>query len=270
MDPESIRSLQNPRVKNLVRLREGGHRRRQGKFLIEGRRELERAIDAGVLLEELFYCPERFRDESDEELLGLSAGAGARLIRVAPDVFDKASLREGPDGLLAVTSTWERPLEDMILGSNPLLLVVESVEKPGNLGALMRSAGAAGVDALVVTDPVVDIFSPNVIRASQGVCFDIQVAVAANADALAWMSRNGVRPVATTLDARLPHWDIDLQTPSAIVMGSEKDGLSEFWLTADIERAKIPMQGMADSLNVSAAAAVFLFEAVRQRQTRGS
>lgn len=269
MEHEIIRSGQNPRIKNLVRLREGNHRRRQRRFIIEGRREIERALTAGIALDELYYCPELFRQPADSEWIGFCAGAGAQLCRLSPEAFEKCAFRENPDGLLAVAPQWEQKLEDLRLGNPALLLVVERVEKPGNLGTLLRNAECAGADAVIVTDPVTDIFNPNVVRSSQGALFSVPIAVSDNLTTRTWLSRHGIFPLATTPDSVHTFWEPDFRRPTALLLGSEMDGLSPFWLDAEVPTARIPMAGIGDSLNVSAAAAIFLFEAVRQRSVEG-
>lgn len=268
MSFETISSLQNPRVKNAVRLREGNHRRRQRKFLIEGYRELSRAFEKEVICEELYFCPEFFRNPNDIKLVEEASARGTLCFRVTPQVFEKAAYREGPDGFLAVAPMWTTELHDLKLSPTPLLLVIESVEKPGNLGTLIRTADAAGVEAVIVTDPVTDVFNPNCIRSSQGAFFAQTIAVCTNDDLIKWLSGKGIRLYATTPRAQKNLWEVDYTGPCAILMGSEKEGLSDLWLemVPDVETINIPMAGQSDSLNVSACAAVFLFEAVRQRK----
>lgn len=268
MLPEApINSPQNPRIKNLVRLREGKHRRRQGQFIVEGLRELQRALQAGVPISEFYACEPLWADPETLDLAeAIDALPGVERFQVAEPAFRKASARENPDGVLAVAPMPVRTLDDLVLSPTPLLLIVEHVEKPGNLGTLMRTADAAGVDAVVVTDPVTDLYSPNSIRASQGAVFSVPSIVADNAAVRQWLAARSIQPVATTPDADALHWQVDLAGPTAILMGSEAQGLSPFWLDdPSVRRARIPMHGHADSLNVSAAAAIFLFEAVRQR-----
>ena len=267
MEEQSIRSPHNPRVKNLVRLRDGGHRRRQGLFIIEGRRELSRALEKGIALSEIYYAPEYFPSTEYQEVVTTAQAGGAEVCHLSKEAFAKCSYRQGPDGLLAVVPQWKHTFEDIRLSNQPLVLVLESVEKPGNLGALLRSADAAGVDAVILTDPVTDIFNPNVIRASQGAVFSQTVVVSDNEAARNWLSCQNIHCFATTPKAEQDYWQADLTQPAALVLGSEKDGLSKFWLDPEstADRLKIPLQGRSDSLNVSAAAAVILFEALRQR-----
>ncbi len=266
MAEEAIQSRTNPRVLNLVKLRDNrAHREEQGRFIIEGYRELTRALDAGRRVEELYYCPERFRRPEAHALVERLRASGATLLRLGDGAFDKAAYREGPDGLLAVARTWHYALADLKLSERPLLLVAEAVEKPGNLGALLRSADAAGVDALICCDPVVDVFNPNAVRASQGALFYVPVVVASPEQTRDFLASRGIAAVATTPYSEINYWDLDLRQPCAILMGSEKDGLSPFWLEGGTLKARIPMAGLSDSLNVNVAAALTLFEALRQR-----
>jgi TrmH family RNA methyltransferase len=266
-----IQSPQNPRVKDLVRLKEGRHRRRTGLFVVEGLRELERALATNAFIQELYFCEEFWSDPACQDLCARVASLpGVETFRTSEAAFAKASNRENPDGILAVAKMKLGGLEDLKLGPAPLLLLMEHVEKPGNLGTLLRSADAAGADAVIVTDPVTDLYSPQAIRASQGSIFSLPTVFADNAAAKAFFVQNGIRPVAATPDAPRTLWEIDMRQPVALLLGSESDGLGPFWMDdKETMRAKIPMDGRcADSLNVSAAAAIFLFEAVRQR--RGS
>jgi len=264
--PEFIQSRQNPRVQNLARLHDRAHRDAQGRFLIEGQRELSRALDRALPLDEIFFCPEYFRDATAQTLLDRAAAAKVALCQLAPAAFDKASVREGPDGLLAVAPSWRPALSALVLPSAPLVLVVEHVEKPGNLGALLRSADAAGAHAVIACDPVTDLFNPQVVRNSQGTLFSLPVVLAAAAETLAYLRAHHFTLIATSPAAAVDYWDIDLRGPTAVLVGGENAGLTDFWLEAANHRARIPMAGRADSLNVSAAASLLLYEAVRQRR----
>jgi TrmH family RNA methyltransferase len=263
---EHIQSRQNPRVQNLAKLNDRAHRVAQGRFLVEGHREIERALARAGTIEEIYFCPEHFRPGQGEALLEKAAMAGVPLCRLAPSAFEKASLREGPDGLLGVAKAWRLGLGDLVLSAAPLVLVVERVEKPGNLGALLRSADAAGADAVLVCDAATDLFNPRVVRNSQGTLFSLPVAVAEPAEALAFLRANKLTVVATTPETEKAYWDTDLGGPAAVIVGGEKDGLTKFWLDAADQRVRIPMRGRADSLNVAAAAALVLYEACRQRR----
>ncbi|MBN1404191.1 MAG: RNA methyltransferase [Opitutales bacterium] len=264
-----ITSPQNPRVKDLARLKEGKHRRRMGVYAIEGIRELERAIAGGAEIVTLYFCEDCWLGDEYAALVeGMAQKPELECFRMSLAAFEKASNRENPDGLIAVARMRRSGLADLKLGQAPLIMLIEHVEKPGNLGTLLRSADAAGADAVIVTDPVTDLYSPQAIRASQGSIFAMQTVFADNAQAKAFFKERGIHAVAATPDAERLLWDTDMKAPVALLLGSEADGLSDFWMKdADTVRAKIPMSGKsADSLNVSAAAAIFLFEAVRQRR----
>jgi TrmH family RNA methyltransferase len=282
--PEKITSLQNPRVKQLVRLRERRERDARGLFLVEGFREIRRALEKGVPLAELYHAPDWFLGENEPALLAQAQQAGTPLFELTKEAFAKCSYRDRPDGLLAVAPQWRRTLDDLdkLAGrglspaaleeagckarpADPFLLVVESIEKPGNLGTILRSADAAGVAGVIVCDPVTDIFNPNVVRSSTGVLFAVPLVVAESAEVRAWLRAQGVRVVATTPDAECVYTQADLRGPVALVMGSEQYGLSGFWLKESDLLVRIPMAGQADSLNVAMATIITLFEAVRQR-----
>ena len=266
MAPERISSLQNPRIKQLVKLRDRRPRDEAGVFLVEGYREVRRALEKKVAVSEVYFSPDWFLGENEPALLAQAAAAGAQLFELSKEAFAKVAYRERPDGLLAVAPQWKRALEDLALKAAPLLLVVEAIEKPGNLGTILRSADAAGCDAVIVCDPVTDIFNPNVVRASTGVLFSVPLVVEESARVLAWLREKKIRTIATTPTAEKIYSAADLRGPLAIVMGSEQYGLSEFWLqNADLP-VRIPMAGQADSLNVAMATIITLFEAVRQRR----
>jgi TrmH family RNA methyltransferase len=263
--PEKITSLQNPRVKQLVRLRERRERDELGLFLVEGYREVRRALEKHVALQQLYFSPEWFLGENEPALLEQARQAGAQLFELSKDAFAKVAYRERPDGLLAVAPQWKRTLADLPLSAAPFLLVCESIEKPGNLGTILRSADAAGCDALILCDAVTDLFNPNVVRASTGVIFSVPVVVSDSATVHAWLKQKGIRTAATTPHTEHLYTRTDLRGPLAVVMGSEQYGLSEFWMKNADVLVRIPMAGQADSLNVAMATIITLFEAVRQR-----
>jgi len=262
---EKITSLQNPRVKQLVKLRDRRPRDEAGVFLIEGYREIRRALEKRVPLTEVYFSPDWFLGENEPAVLEQAHRAGAKLFDLTRDVFAKVAYRERPDGLLAVAPQWRRSLDDLLLPAEPFLLVVESIEKPGNLGTILRSADAAGCQAVIVCDAVTDLFNPNVVRASTGVLFSVPCVVAGSEDVQAWLKARGIRTIATTPAAQTLYSDANLRGPLAVVMGSEQYGLSDFWLAQADLPVRIPMAGQADSLNVAMATIVTLFEAVRQR-----
>ena len=265
MPVEIITSLQNPRLKRLVRLRDRRPRDEERAFLVEGYREVRRALEKKAVLDEVYFSPAWFLWENEAALLSDAEAAGAKLFELSKEAFAKVAYRERPDGILAVAPQWRRTLADLALPPGPLILVVEAIEKPGNLGTILRSADAAGCAAVIVCDPVTDLFNPNVVRASTGVLFSVPCVVEESGAVLAWMRGRGIRSVATTPAAGRLYTESDLRGPLAVIMGSEQFGLSEFWLkNADLS-VRIPMAGQADSLNVAMAALVTLFEAVRQR-----
>lgn len=262
---EIITSAQNPRVKNLVKLRDRGPRDAQGVFLVEGYRAISRAIERGVRLRELYVSREWFLGENEDALIARAREAGTEIVELSQHAFAKAAYRDRPEGLLAVVEQWRKTPADLVLGRPPFLLVVEAIEKPGNLGTILRSADAAGVDGVIVCDPVTDLFNPNVVRSSTGVLFAVPVALATTEEAITFLRAAGITMVATTPGAELLYTAADLRGPLAVVMGSEQFGLGATWLEAADQRIRIPMAGQADSLNVAMATIITLFEAVRQR-----
>ena len=265
MSESKITSMQNARVKHLVRLRTRRHRDAEGLFTIEGYRELARAVSAGVEIIEVGYCPSLFLGSNEQTLLEAAESGGARLVEYAEEPFRKVSYRDRPEGLIATARQFPTGLDHLRLGDTPLILVVESIEKPGNLGTMLRTADAAGVDAVVVCDPTTDPFNPNVVRASIGCVFVVPLAIASTTEALAWLSAAGVQTFAATPAAERLHWEADYTGSSALAIGSEQYGLSDTFLEAADVRVRMPMLGEADSLNAAMAAGVMLYEAVRQR-----
>jgi TrmH family RNA methyltransferase len=263
-----ITSLQNPKVKAAVRLRERKGREEAGLMLVEGYAELSLACRAGLTPVELFFCPELARP-GELPLLEALRGAGTAVVEVTPAVMEKLAYRQHPGAWLAVAALPRRGLADLDLPPAPLLVVAEAVEKPGNLGAILRSADAAGVDALIVCDRRTDLWNPNVVRASKGTVFQVPVAEADSGEALAWLRARGIRIAAATPAATASMWEADLCGAVAIAVGAEKEGLSPVWLEAADLRVAIPMRGRADSLNVAQAATLLVYEALRQRRERG-
>ena len=261
-----ITSPANPKVKRLVRLRSRRHRDGEGSFLIEGYREITRAVAAGLRIDEIYVCDRLFLGTNEQDLVDRIVSSGARCHRLAPEPFRKAAYRDRPEGLLAVAPKFDTGLERIKIGPDPLLLVMESIEKPGNLGTMLRTADAAGVSAVIVADPGTDPFNPNVVRASLGCLFTVPLAVATADGAIGWMAEHGVRALVTTPSTRDLYWSADYSGAVAIVVGSEQYGLSEVWLDRRFPKARIPMGGSADSLNAATATALVLFEALRQRR----
>ncbi|AFZ68968.1 TrmH family RNA methyltransferase [Deinococcus peraridilitoris] len=256
-----ITSPQNPEIKALARLKDRRDRERDGYFLIEGTRELSRALQGGVQVERVYLCKELLRPEGHDLLLTLS---GPELLTVSRVAFDKLSVRENPDGLVGIAPlrTWDLPA----LPQRSLVLVLAGLEKPGNLGALLRTADAVGVDAVIIAGRGADLHNPNVIRASQGSVFSLPLTVMTDEDALAFLRDRGITLFAVTPEGAQSYWHAELTGSVALVLGTEHSGLDPVWKAAARERLSIPMQGAADSLNVATAGALVLYEALRQRQ----
>lgn len=266
MEDSYIQSRQNDQVKNLVKLRERKHRDRQSRFLVEGLREIGHALEAGFELTHLYACTDFFPSAAHAEFVEAQRKREAfPVIGMSADAFNKASHREGPDGLIAIAVQQNNVLSDLKLGETPLLLVLEGIEKPGNLGAILRSADGAGIDAVILVDCVLDLYNPNAIRSSQGLLFALPIVSTEREALAAWLDAKGITCCATTPDTNTLHWEIDYRQSLALFMGSESDGLEPYWLDKAALRIRIPMAGQADSLNVAAAAAVCLYEARRQR-----
>ncbi|MDQ8180891.1 RNA methyltransferase [Pelagicoccus sp. SDUM812005] len=265
IEAELITSLQNPRVKNLVKLRDRRARNQQGVFIAEGYRAISRAMEKDVIPQEVYFCPDCFLGENEEGLLAQARSRGAALFELSKHAFEKVAYRDRPEGLLAVIEQWNYTLDELTLSDPPFLLIVESIEKPGNLGTILRSADAAGVDAVICCDSVTDLFNPNAVRSSTGVLFSMPTVSASTDEVIEWIRAKGIRTAATTPHTDIVYTDTDLRGPLAIVMGSEQFGLSEKWLTHCDTKVLIPMAGQADSLNVAMATLITLFEAVRQR-----
>jgi TrmH family RNA methyltransferase len=259
-----ITSPANPRIKQLVALRRRRAREQSAVTLVEGQAEVALALAAGVRPEALFYCADLASADAGS-VVAAALERGADVIRVTRAVFEKISYREGPDGLLAVVPAISDDLDRIRLTASPLVLVCAGLEKPGNLGAILRTADAAGVQAVIAADAVTDWGNPNVVRASKGTVFSVPLGSGTTDQVLAWISGRGLRIVAATPDARDLVTEADLTGPTAIVVGAEQAGLSADWLERADVRVRIPMFGRADSLNVSTSAAIITYEAVRQR-----
>jgi TrmH family RNA methyltransferase len=260
-----ITSLHNPRIRRLAALRERRERTQTGRTLVEGYDELALALDSGAQPVDLIFCPALFGRPDQAALLERAERAGASVVEVDERVFRKVAYREHPDGWLASFLLPVRRLEELRLGPAPLLLVAEAVEKPGNLGAMLRTADAAGVGAVVACNPRTDWGNPNVVRASKGALFAVQAAAAGTSDVLSWLRAQRSRVVVAAPGAATRYTQANLRGPVAIVVGAEREGVSAAWLDGADEAVAIPMFGRVNSLNVSIAAALLLYEAVRQR-----
>jgi TrmH family RNA methyltransferase len=267
MDP--ITSLQNPRVKAAGKLRDRRGRDKQGRILIDGTREIARAIAAGIKLVEVFVSPELRTSKPTRELLIELGHRQVALLEVTPPVFEKLAYGARGEGLIAVAEPPQPRLADLRLPERALVAVLAGVEKPGNVGAVLRSADAAGVSALIAADAGTDLFNPNCIRASLGTVFSLPVCAASTAETLDYLRSQRLTIYAARLDdVAADYRQVSFAARSAIVLGSEAAGLSDAWRAADITAIKLPMLGVADSLNVSATAAVLFYEALRQGEGR--
>ncbi len=259
-----ISSLRNARVLAAAALRSRRRRDQAGLTIVDGARELQRALDGGASVVEVFVCEARV-GAMGRAAVEQAGHRGAAVVPVDDRVLDRLAYGDREDGVVAVTRIPAMSLDAITFGRDPLLVVVEGIEKPGNLGAILRTADAVGAAAVVAADPRTDLFNPNAIRASVGTIFAIPVAQAPAADVRSWLLREGVAIVAARVDGAIDYTTADLRGPLAIVLGSEADGLGDAWAGDDVTAVRLPMRGVADSLNVSIAAAVLLFEARRQR-----
>ncbi|MGN0867811.1 MAG: TrmH family RNA methyltransferase [Oligosphaeraceae bacterium] len=268
---EELTSLQNPKVKQVVRWRDRPDRDDSQVVLAEGYRALVRALAGNYPLKEIFVCPECFPPEKhhEEELLEQWAARGARLIRVSPPAFAKMCYRDRPEGLLGIGPQVHRGLDKLPHSANPFFLVAEQIEKPGNLGTIMRSSDAVGVDGLILCDSRTDLFNPNVVRASTGNLFTLPVAEATTRETIPWLKQQGVRILATSPHVDTLYTQVDLTTPVAVAVGAEQYGLTREWLQQADLVVRLPMMGEADSLNVSTATSILLYEVLRQRLQAG-
>ena len=286
MRTEIITSAQNPKIKNLLLLQEKSKaRREQGLFVVEGRRELEHCREAGLSIRTLFVCREIFGDidsaenyflcscpknqfpaESQSVLRHPTHSEAPSIIEIPEALYRKVAYRESTEGIIAEVEYKSLKLEELQLPENPLVMVLESVEKPGNLGAVLRSADAAGVDAVIFCDPLTDLYNPNLIRASIGAVFTVPTVLASSQEAIAFLQERGIQILTAQLQDSSLYYDVDMRRGTALVMGTEATGLTDLWRKAASAHIRIPMLGRLDSLNVSVSAAILLFEAVRQRQ----
>ncbi|MFL9845751.1 TrmH family RNA methyltransferase [Flavobacterium rhizosphaerae] len=259
-----ISSPQNPIIKQLVQLQEKSKARRQsGTFLIEGRRELELAIKGGYSLQTILYTP----DLLPESGLGpLQDIANAQYIEISHEVYQKLAYRDSTEGIIAVAESKDTSLEKLAIGSNPLILVAEAPEKPGNIGAMLRTADAAGLDAVIIANPKSDLYNPNIVRSSVGCLFTNTIATGTTDEIIDYLKSRNINIFCATLQDHANYHDQDYTIPCSIVVGTEATGLSQAWRDASTQNIIIPMQGEIDSMNVSVAAAVLIFEAKRQRQ----
>lgn len=258
---DKITSAQNPKIKQLLQLQQKSSARRQaGLFVIEGRRELSHCISRGYQVDTIFLCPEIAGNASFSEQC-----PDAKVFTVSPQIYDKIAYRGGTEGVIAEVRIKTLALADLRLRENPLIIVLESVEKPGNLGAVLRSCDAAQADAVIVCDSLTDIFNPNLIRSSIGAVFTVPTVACTSAECIEFLKQNNIQILTAQLQDSKLYYDTPMNCGTAIVMGTESTGLTNQWREAADAHIRIPMLGQLDSLNVSVSAAILLFEAVRQR-----
>lgn len=258
---KEISSAQNPSVKNLVNLlAKARNRKKAGVFVLEGIREVERAIACGYVVSEIY-----FNEDWTEKEIDSFGNAQQQLLKVSAPVFKKLAYREGVKNVVAIAAMQTKSLADVSLAEKPLVVVLETVEKPGNLGAILRSADGAGVDLVIVCDQAMDIYNPNVIRNSLGGFFSVPTVQCSSEEAISFLRDEGIQILSTYLEAAEPYYSQDMKEPTALVMGSEAFGISKTWVDASDQNIIIPMDGVIDSLNVSNAASIVMFEAKRQR-----
>ncbi len=265
-----LTSLQNPKVKRAFALRDRRERDREGMTILEGYRELTRAHAAGIPIRETFYCREMFVGENNDALLDTLRDAGSAIYECSANVLRKIAYRERPEGLIAIAEMKRKGLDEIPARPDGLYLVAETIEKPGNLGSILRSADAVGATAVIVCNKQTDIFNPNVIRASTGAIFSMPLAETTSEEALAWLRNLGIKTLAATPHTHLYHTDVDMKQGVAIVVGAEQYGLSDYWMNSADLQVLIPMLGKMDSLNVATAATILLYEAARQRDWKPS
>jgi len=262
---EKITSTQNPKIKNLKKLEKASERREQNLILIEGLRETVLAYRAGYEIASLFICEEILKEDNSYNLKELTTHHAPHTYHLSKEVYDSLAYRETTEGVIATAKPKQLTLDQLQLKKNPLILIIEAVEKPGNLGAMLRSCDAAGVDAVIICDAKTDVYNPNAIRSSLGTVFTNQLAICETKEAIDFIKKNKITAFAAELSAEKFHYEQNFKQATAIVVGAEATGLSESWMEAADIHIKIPMLGKIDSLNVSVSAAVLLFEALRQR-----
>ena len=259
---KQITSAQNPYIKSLLLLQEKAKARKQtGTFLIEGKREISLAIKGGYLIDTLLFYPELMSEKEINKLVQ----NGTTIIEINKDIFEKLAYRESTEGVIAVANSKSFGLNDLKLNENPLILIAEAPEKPGNIGALLRTADAANLDAVIIANPNGDLYNPNIIRSSVGCLFTNQIATGTTTEIITFLKDRKISFYCATLQNSTSYHTQDYTTPTALVVGTEATGLSQEWREASTQNIIIPMQGEIDSMNVSVAAAILIFEAKRQR-----
>ena len=260
----AITSAQNPKIKRLLQLQQKSSERRKARlFVVEGIREVERCLEKGYEIDTIFYLNKPMAENVSEII---EKNKGIKLFEVSPTIYEKIAYRGSTEGVIAEVKTKDKTLNDLNLSENPLVVVLESVEKPGNLGAILRSADAAGADALIVCDPLTDLYNPNLIRNSTGAIFSVPCVACTSEECIKFLKENNIQILTAQLQDSELYYDTDMKRGTAIVMGTEATGLTDIWRKAADAHIRIPMLGITDSLNVSVSAAILLYEAVRQRE----
>ena len=263
---EHITSPQNPKVKTLLELQEKSKaRRREGIFVVEGTRELLHCISTGYSVHSLFVCMDILSENALNEIMNALSGKTFGCFSIPKHIYEKVAYRGSTEGVIAELRCKSHSLEDLHVKDNPLVVILESVEKPGNLGAILRSADASGVDAVIICDPLTDLYNPNLIRSSIGGIFTVPTAAASSEETIRWLKERGIKIYTAQLQDSEWYYDTDMTGATAIVMGTEATGLTDIWRKAADAHIKIPMLGKLDSLNVSVSAAILMYEATRQR-----
>lgn len=264
---EEITSMQNPKIKLAMQLANRRTRNQTNLFLIEGYRELSRAVQARIKITSLFICPALFLGTNEKALI---KQAQALTYHCSEFIFKKISYRDRPDGLIAIAEQMHDPLHSISFSPTAFVIIAEAIEKPGNLGTILRSADAAGVDGVIVCDRCTDIYNPNVVRASVGTLFTTSVVEATSQEVLNLMREHKIKIIAATPSASQDFTQVDLTGPIAIAVGTEQLGLSDFWMEQADICVRIPMHGIADSLNVATATTLLLYEVIRQRKGKNA
>ncbi len=259
----NIKSLDNLSIKRLLKLRKSRNRKIENSFIVDGVREIKEVKESSWKINTLFYCPELDKNNNNNELL---SSLSKKTIILSENVFRKVCYKENPDGFLAEVKTRERSLEEIVLNNKPLIIVLDGVEKPGNLGAILRTAAASGVTAIIINNSQTDIYNPNVIRASEGQFFKQNIVVSTVNKTVKWLKTNNIISLAAVTNAQEKYTEVDFNKGLAIILGSEAKGLSQEWLEVADKKIRIDIKAEIDSLNVSVAAAIILFEALRQRK----
>ncbi len=262
--PEVLTSLKNPKVKNFIHLQRARERKKQNAFVVEGVKEVLRAITGGYRFTHIFFCP-GIINPHDFIQIEEALHDGVQMFETSKEVYDHVVYRKNAEGITGWAIPRSHSLKDLMLRNDPLVLALESVEKPGNLGAILRTADAAGLDAVIVCDPQTDVYNPNVIRSSLGAVFTVPLGIATSEEAIQWLKKKRCRIYCTSPEASKNYTTVDFTGPSAIIMGTEADGLSDTWLKVSHQNIIIPMFGKVDSMNVSVSAGIVVFEALRQR-----